>query len=417
MTAVLNRAATTPVDADAIMFATTYAELLSGLEAAELGLAPKPPVPILGGVLLESVDGQLTLTTFDGEVHVRVAVPTTTCTEGRLLIDLRGLLGVLGALLTGVTKKEAAGMPVEIRASTPDQPTLTVNGQQMPLTALPIQDYPEPWPALPPVVAQVPRKEWTADLERVLVAAARDDTLPNLTGVYVELGDNALTMACTDRYRLTTVQTRAHLRATDHSPSADLIPAPTLKNLMAKVAKNSTANWVLVGRDAQGAVMSFSIGNVTLATRLLDAKFPEFRQLLPAEQHGHVTVDRKALIEQVQRAAIAMKHLPHSVGSIAMFIQADGVFVRARAWERDDQVKVAALPATVVDCVVDELWFNPKYLLEGLKTFTGKTVSIFPADTTNRPVVLFDSPDGFATTNAFRYLVMPIRQAAAPPEK
>ncbi|MEU7480485.1 DNA polymerase III subunit beta [Lentzea sp. NPDC042327] len=414
LTAVLNRLETTQVDTDAIVFATTHAELLAGLEAARLGVASKPPVAVLGGVLLEGVDGQLALTTFDGEVHVRVKVATTTCTDGRLLVDHANLLGALDALLTGVTKKKAANMPVEIWASAPDRPVLVFNGQEMPLKSLRIEDYPTPYPALPPVVAQVSRADWVADVERVLVAAGTDIVLPVLTAVYVELGEGAMTMTCTDRFRVATVQTRALLHKVAQPDEPALVPAQTLKDLLKKV-KESTENWVLIGRDSENHVMSFSIGNVTLATFLIDSRFPTWRELLPTEQHGHVTVDRDALIEQVKRASKVMKHLPRATGSVALFIKPDAAFARARAWERDEQVKVPALPATVVDCEVSELWFNPKYLLEGLNAFTGKTVSIFPSSAPTRPVLFFDAPADFDTTHAYRYLVMPVRQSATPP--
>jgi DNA polymerase-3 subunit beta len=397
-----------------IVFTTTYADLSAGLQAAALAIATKPLAPVLGGVLMDSIGGRLMLTAFDYEVHARAFVPTATCTEGRLLVDHRSLLKALAGLVDGLPTKKKDVLRVEIRAATPNTPTVTVDGYTVPLKALPIEDYPAPQPALPPVVAQIRRAAWLTELERVLSAVGKDDTLPFATGVLVELENRAMRMTCTDRFRLTTVEVPVlRLQEREISTTA-LVPGATLSKLMAQF-KKLTDEWVQVGLDPANQVMSFTSGGVTLSTLLLDSKFPDYQKLLPKEQAGHATVNRKALTQQVKRAASVEKNLDDTMGSLAMRIQPGGVSVRVRLAERDDQVKVPLLPATVSGCD-RELWFAPKYLLECLASFSGDTVTVFPSTRTYGATLVCDQPTDFEVASAYRHLIMPVRQPDLPAE-
>lgn len=391
-----------------IVFTTTYADLTAGLQAAALAIPSRPPVPVLGGVLMESIDSGPRLTTCDFDVHMRVSVPATSYTEGRLLVDHRSMLKALTGLVKGIPSKEAAALRVEIRADTPSAPTVTVAGYTVPLKALPIVDYPTPEPALPPVVAQVRRKKWLAELARVLSAVSTDDTRPALVCVLVELADRAMRMTCTDRFRLTTASVDALMLQDAELTATALVPGHTLSKLVARL-KDVPDEWVRVGLDLTDGAISFTSGNVTLATRLMNATFPDYRNLLPTEQAGHATVNLKALKQQVQRAQIVMQNLDDTIGSVAMRIQPGGVSVRVRLTERDDQVKVPLLPAAVADCDT-EVWFNPKNLLNCLDTFTGDTVTVFPSPKPFGPALVCDHPSDFGFTSAYRHLLMPVRQ-------
>lgn len=415
MTATMQRPETQAANSPApIVFTTTYADLLARLQATGLAIATKPLAPVLGGVLLDSIGGRLMLTAFDYEVHVRAFTPTVTCTEGRLLVDHRSLLKALAGLVDGLTAKKKDGLRVEIRAATPNAPTVTVDGYTVPLKALPIEDYPDPQPVLPPVVAQLRREGLLNELKRVLSAVGKDDTLPFATGVLVEFAGRAMRMTCTDRFRLTTAEVPA-LRLQDREINTEaLVPGVTLGKLVAQF-KKLPDEWVQVGLDPANQVMSFTCGDVTLSTSLLDSKFPDYRKLLPKEQAGHATVDRKALTQQVKRAASVEKNLDDTMSSLTMRIQPGGVSVRVRLAERDDQVRVPLLPAIVSDCD-RELWFAPKYLLECLDSFTGDTVTLFPSTRTYGATLVCDQPNDFEVASAYRHLIMPVRQPDLPAE-
>ena len=69
------------------------------------------------------------------------------------------------------------------------------------LPTLPVEDYPS-LPAMPSSAGVVDSDVFAEAVGQVAVAAGRDDTLPMLTGVRLEIEDDVITLAATDRYRL-----------------------------------------------------------------------------------------------------------------------------------------------------------------------------------------------------------------------
>ena len=66
---------------------------------------------------------------------------------------------------------------------------------------MPVEDYPQ-LPAMPQLAGTVAAEELAAAVAQVAVAAGRDDTLPMLTGIRMEIDGPRLTLAATDRFRL-----------------------------------------------------------------------------------------------------------------------------------------------------------------------------------------------------------------------
>jgi DNA polymerase-3 subunit beta len=66
---------------------------------------------------------------------------------------------------------------------------------------MPEAEYP-PLPALPTISGTVAGDAFAQAVSQVIIAASKDDTLPILTGVRMEIEDDLITLLATDRYRL-----------------------------------------------------------------------------------------------------------------------------------------------------------------------------------------------------------------------
>src|SRR5207302_10396462 len=99
----------------------------------------------------------------------------------------------------------------EIVRSLPARPvTLTTDGARATLKCgsatftlmlLPAEEYPT-LPELPPLAGSVGSDALASAIGQVAIAAGRDDTLPALTGIRIEIEGEALTLVATHRYRL-----------------------------------------------------------------------------------------------------------------------------------------------------------------------------------------------------------------------
>ena len=152
---------------------------------------PTTQLQVLAGLLLETSASGLRLSAFDYEVAAWGEINASVAEEGRSLVSGRLLAEIVRAL-------PAAPVEFEIDAT---RAVLTCGSSRFTLPTLPVEDYPA-LPGLPTVTGLLGSSAFASAVSQVSIAAGRDDTLPVLTGVRIEIAGEKLTLASTDRYRL-----------------------------------------------------------------------------------------------------------------------------------------------------------------------------------------------------------------------
>src|SRR6185312_5185601 len=104
--------------------------------------------------------------------------------------------------------------------------SLTCGSARFSLPTMPVEDYPA-LPTLPEETGVVPTDLFAEAIGQVAVAAGRDDTLPMLTGIRVEIAGETVVLAATDRFRLAVRQLTWSTSSPDVE-AAVLVPAKTL---------------------------------------------------------------------------------------------------------------------------------------------------------------------------------------------
>src|SRR5207248_5026397 len=169
-------------------------------------LPSRPSVPVLAGVLLRVSGGRLTVSGFDYEVSSQVSTEVQSDADGAALVS--------GRLLAEITKALPA-KPVDV-AAVGSHLELVCGSARFTLPTMPVEDYPT-LPEMPSPAGTVDAATFAAAVAQVAVAAGRDDTLPLLTGVRVELEGSTMTLLATDRYRLAIKELTWHPDAPDAS--------------------------------------------------------------------------------------------------------------------------------------------------------------------------------------------------------
>src|SRR5215470_6094816 len=154
-------------------------------------LSSRPVIPLLSGMLLEAGPDGLVLSCFDYEVSARATVEADVIEPGTALVP--------GRLLAEITKSLPA-RPVEF-SDDGEVVNLICGRAEFGLVCLPVRDYPA-LPKSPPPVGVVDGGALACAVGQVAPAASRDDTLPMLTAVCLDINGPLLTLAATDRYRL-----------------------------------------------------------------------------------------------------------------------------------------------------------------------------------------------------------------------
>jgi DNA polymerase-3 subunit beta len=369
-------------------------------------LPSRPVIPVLAGLLLRAGEDGLTLSCFDYEVSARVRVPADVAEAGTALVP--------GRLLAEITRS-LPGLPVAF-ADDPDGVGMTCGEAAFTLVALPREEYPE-LPELPRLAGTADGGVLAAAIGQVTPAASRDDTLPVLTAVSVELAGQTMTLAATDRYRLA-------VRELAWSPApgagadgmaAVLVPARTLADAARMMSPGVLVRITLResgGTGGADAMIGFESGERRLTTRLLAGEFIRYRSRFPQELGCTADLPADAFAEAVRRVSLVAERGTPVQLSFAPDRVTVGAATRGQARARE------TVPAEFTG---DEpvIAFSPQYLLDGVIAATAGAAqgeAHVPESTRirlqftgpSKPAVITQQA-GPGSGDDFRYLVVPQR--------
>lgn len=231
-------------------------------------LPARPTTPVLSGVKLTGDSDHITLAAFDLEVSAKAEVGA--------VVDEPGTAIVNGRLLAEIAKALPA-QPVELGLEG-NRVALRCGRSSFGLPTMPVEDYPQ-LPDLPPHAGQVSATDFAAAVAQVAIASSKDDTLPVLTGIRVELSAQTMRLVATDRYRLA-------VRSIPWQPTGGgvehttLVKARQLADLGRSLGHSDVVQ-IALGEDNDGRI-GFGVDGRELVTRLLGGEFPRYEQLRPA---------------------------------------------------------------------------------------------------------------------------------------
>jgi DNA polymerase-3 subunit beta len=309
---------------------------------------------------------------------------------------------VSGRLLADITRA-LPPHPVDVMVDG-SRLTISCGSARFTLPTMPVEDYPR-LPTMPTTAGTVDSGEFATAVAQVAIAAGRDDTLPMLTGVRLEIEGDRLTLAATDRYRLAVRELTWSPGDPSAEPAQVLVPARTLADAAKSLAASESMTIALSssGGTAEG-IIGFSGSTHGRAsrttTRLLDATFPAYRSLLPTEWASTAEVVVAPLVEAVKRVALvadrnAPVRLEFADGSVALSAGGED---EGRA-EEQLEVGYEGEPITTA--------FNPQFLLDGLGALSAGSARLL-FTSSNKPVVLRPDASG-ADSGDYTYLIMPVR--------
>jgi len=354
-------------------------------------LPQKTQLPVLAGLRLDAgTDGGLRLSGFDYEVSAEAELDVAVAEAGAVLVP--------GRLLADITRSLPA-QPVDL-ATEGARVQLTCGSARFTLPTLPLDEYPT-LPSMPEVAGTIGSDAFAAAVSSVAIAAGRDDTLPVLTGIRVELDGEEVTLAATDRYRLA-VRTLRWQPADPGLQATALVPARTLAEAAKSLTAGAEVTLALASGGTGEGLLGLTGSTRRTTTRLLDGEFPKYRSLLPDSSSATATVDTASLTEAVRRVSLVASR----TSPVRLSFSAEGVVLEAGGL--DEAEAAEALPASFEGEALT-IAFNPAYLLDGLGAIDSDEATLSFTGPT-KPAVLTGKA-GDDSHGDYRYLLMPVRLA------
>jgi DNA polymerase-3 subunit beta len=354
-------------------------------------LPSRPSLPVLAGLVLAASDDGLTLSSFDYEVSGRVEISADVTAEGTSLVSGRLLADIPRSLPAAPVTIESEGTRISI----------TCGRSSFTLPTLPVEDYPQ-LPVMPTTSGTVAGSSFAGAVAQVAIAAGRDDTLPTLTGIRMEIEGATIVLAATDRYRLAVREFTWNPQSPSISAHA-LVPARTLADTAKSLADVDEVVIALASGGAGEGLIGFEGHGRRTTTRLLDGEFPKYRSLLPTESAAVATVETSMLIDAVKRVAlVAERNTPVRLSFTAGQLVLDAGTGDVAQASEELEATLDGEPITIA--------FNPSFLLDGLRAIDAPTAHIAFVSPT-KPAVLSGAGGDSAATTGYRYLLMPVRLA------
>lgn len=355
-------------------FTLTADALADAAAFASKGLSPRPPVPVLSGLLIEAQQGGLRISGFDYEKSARtqvaaeVAVPGTVLLQGKMFTDIIRKFG-----------KKAVTIEVDERNA-----TLTAGTAKFSMRPMPAAEFP-PMPDLPAAVGTIDGDVFAAAVGQVIGAASTEDSIPVLKGVHIVSEGAELIMRSTDRYRLAEV-------VIPWAPVGGDIDLLVRGSWLADVVKTLAGEATLL---ADGNLVGVRTGNRATTALIIDGDFPKIKALFPDTTNTEITVDRGQLADVLARVAlVAERNTP------VRLTACDGELI-VEAGDGEDAQGRETLPCEIdgTDIVVA---VNPIYLGWSLSVSPATETTLGFQENLGKPVLL-------SGHEGLRHLIMPVR--------
>jgi len=366
--------------------------LVDGVNWVSKSISNRPITTALLGIVIEVAD-EITLSGSDLETSAKAKLKAEITQKGKVLVP--------GRLLAEISRSLPA-KPITFNLEG-SRVLVTAGSAKFTLPTLPLVEYPT-LPELPKTSGSLNSDLFATAVNQVAIAAGKDDSLPTLTGVFVEINKNQITLAATDRYRLA-VRELTWSAADANIETTSLLRARTLADAAKSLIGSTQVTIALPATTTNEKLVGFVSEGKSMTSRVLDGSFPPFRHLLPNDSTAEAVIEVAPFLDSVRRVALVTdKTVPLRLNFSSNTLQLEaGAGDEAQASEKLD-INYKGEDINIA--------FNPTFLTDGLTAINTAFVHITFTGA-NKPAVLTGQTEaGSAPITNYKYLLMPMRYSS-----
>ncbi|TET44719.1 DNA polymerase III subunit beta [Candidatus Aerophobetes bacterium] len=338
-------------------------------------------LPILSHILMTARGERVNLAATNLETTIQASFPSQVLEEGEICLPGNKLFQILREL-----------PPLGVSLTTEDtKAAIKCEKSLFHLLGLEAAEFPEIPKLEEGKEFTLAREKLKEMIQKTIFAASLDETRQNLNGVHLEIEEKEIKMVATDGRRLAFI--RASEPSLELAPVQIIIPLRALQQLLRVMEKGEE---VRVG--AGKSQIFFRMENILLISQLIEAKFPDYREVIPKEHKITIMADRNELLAASKRVALLAEEksrllkfkLKENLLSISAISPETGSAYEELMVKREGEGDI-------------QIGFNSTYLLDVLKIIDSGEVSLELTDSVSPGVI---RP---AESKDYIYVIMPIR--------
>ena len=354
-------------------------KFIEGLKKVQNIVAGKGSLQIIQNAMLEAKEGKLSLVTTDIDISIKSTVDCEVIEAGATTLPVKLLFSTISSCAEGV---------VELETDFQERARISAGSAAFQLSGKNVADF----PALPSsedaFAYSLPQATLREMLRKTSYAVSQDETRKTLKGVLMSFKDGKLTMVATDGRRLALVEHEIEFPA---AAEKDIIlPSKVVSELQRSLSGDGEVKVTI-----EKTQVAFNLGDTQIYSKLLDEIYPNYRQVIPQTCAQKITIDRKLLLDAIDRASVMMMEESSSTRLTFDSNQLLVSSVAADIGEAKDIVPIKYSGEKI------EIVFNPSYVKDPLKAIDDDEVSMELNDGSSPAILRCSVP--------FLYVMMPLR--------
>lgn len=376
---------------DRMKFKINRDHFTSGLQQVLNVVGTRATMPILSNVLINAEDDHITLTTTNLDLGIRCQIRCDVSEKGTLTLPVRKLASIV---------RDLPNLDVEVETYSNQQAKISSGTSTFRIMGISSEEF----PPLPEFADQhsflLRQDELQRMLKSVSYAQSSDETRYIMNGVYFNFEDAKLTLAATDGRRLAVVS--KELEVTEENAGSLILPAKTVSEVERLLGQGETVRIAFNDRQVAFEISSATenddkglMDNIYLVSKVVEGKYPNYRQVIPKENDQHLKVSRESFLNCVRRASLVTTDKNHA---IKVHVHDNTLEITGESSEFGNSNVTLLVEYNGPGVTVA---FNPNYIIEPLKALT-------------RDEVIFEfkdelSPGVIRTPDSFLCVIMPLR--------
>ena len=332
--------------------------LLKALNSVIKGVASKTTNPILEGILIQTNENQVKLTTYDMELGIEYIIDSDVKEQGSTVVN---------AIMFSEIIRKLPDSEIYITLNSNNLLEIECEGALYKLTTM----NPDEFPELPKIEI-----ENSIDLEqnmlknmirKTIFAVSTEENRPIFTGCLFEIKNNKLNVVAVDGFRLAWKSKFLQKAANDFSA---VIPGRTL-NEINKIL-NDSFDTIKIGVSKNQAL--FELENCKIVTRLLDGEFLNYASVIPESWETRIRVDKNSIQNCFERVSLISASSIEKEKKYPVKVSVDIGKITISCTNQTGEAKEEIYISTEGKNI--EAGFNPKYFLDALRNIDDEEIFV-----------------------------------------
>ncbi len=365
----------------------SQADLLKGVQSVQAIISSRASLPVLSNILLETQKDKLKLAATDLEVGIKTEIPTEILKEGSITIPAKILFDIV---------RELPNQDIQLEVTNEYKIILSCGKIIFKIMGLPKDEF----PIIPDfkednafTISAGLLKEM---IQKTIFAISNDETRYILTGVLVQTSNGNMEMIATDGRRLSYIN-GGKLDKQGKNKLDVIVPSKALREASRLIGEKETGDKDLVKIELTENQIALKLDSTVLVSRLVEGKFPNYKQVIPKDHSTSVTLDTEKLLNAVKRVSLLS---PEKAESVKLQFIKEKLIISSMAQglgEAQEELEIDYKGANL------ETAYNPKYLMDVLKVIKAGQIEVELSNAMSPGVIKPKSGEEYL------YVIMPMR--------